>query len=303
MIHAHQYTPFFYALSSRLFGRGVPVVFTEHGRWHPDYPRKKRMFFNRMMTRKRDRFLGVGEGVRQALITNEGLPKERVQVVYNGINLQPFQQLPQDRASIRSEFGFSPEDFLILQVARLDGLKDHPTAIRAMRQVVHKIPQAKLILVGEGPERAKIEPLIRELGLEDHVRLLGSRRDVPRLLFTADVFLLTSISEGIPLTIIEGMAAELPVVSTDVGGLREILGDPPVGKLSPAGDDLQLAEALIEFAEQPALRKKLGERGRKRAFEIFSEQTMHGQYAEIFDEVLGTTQHPKPLLEKAALPI
>jgi glycosyltransferase involved in cell wall biosynthesis len=199
--------------------------------------------------------------------------------------------------------GFSTDDFLIIQVARLDGLKDHPTAIRAMHHVIRVIPRAKLILVGEGPERAKIEPLIVELGLQEHVRLLGSRRDVPRLLFAADLFLLTSISEGIPLTIIEGMAAGLPVVSTDVGGVREILGDPAVGKLAPAGDDQQLAQALIELAENSRLRMEWGERGRDRAFEMFSEQTMHAQYAEIFDEVIGVPRHREPLPETAVTPL
>lgn len=289
LIHAQQYTPFFYALTSRgLFGR-VPIVFTEHGRWHPDYPRKKRMLFNRIMIRKRDQFLGVGEAVRTALIRNEGLPQDRVDVVYNGINLAPFDAPPTDRSLVRSELGFSPEDFLIIQVARLDSLKDHPTAIRAMRHVVKAMPHARLVLVGEGPERARIEPLIRELKLEGHVKLLGARRDVPRLLFAADVFLLTSISEGIPLTIIEAMAAGLPVVSTDVGGVREILGDPPVGYLAPAGDDWKLAEGVIHLANNPPIRKVWSEQGRRRAFEIFSEQTMHARYAEIFDSVIGRT--------------
>lgn len=287
LVHAHQYTPFFYALSTRLFGRRVPVVFTEHGRWFPDYPRRKRMLFNKLLARSCDRFLGVGENVRQALITNEGLPAKRVQVVYNGINLEPFEHRPKDRASLRAELGFSVEDFLIIQVARLDGLKDHLTGLRAMREVIRDVPHAKLILAGEGPERTKIESAIAEWELQNQVILLGARRDVPRLLFASDVFLLTSISEGIPLTIIEGMAAGLPVVSTDVGGVREILGDPPIGHLASAGDDPMLAEGIRQLAKDPILREKWSGLGRQRAFEVFSEQTMHAQYARIFDEVIA----------------
>ena len=303
LIHAHQYTPFFYALTSRFFRRRVPVVFTEHGRFYPDFPRRKRMIFNRLMTGRRDQFLAVGEAVRQALIHNEGMPENRVRVVYNGINLEPFEERPANDAGIRQELGLSVEDFLIIQVARLDGLKDHLTAVRAMSEVVRKIPHARLVLVGEGPERAKIEPLIEELGLQDHVILLGARRDVPRLLFTADAFLLTSISEGIPLTIIEAMAAGLPVVSTDVGGVREILGEPLIGRLAPAGDEHQLAEALTELAEAPSLRKELGEKGRLRVFEVFSEETMHSQYAQIFDDVIGESTSPRLGSEKLTSPI
>jgi energy-coupling factor transporter ATP-binding protein EcfA2 len=151
-------------------------VGTEHGRWHPDYPRRKRMLFNRVMIRKRDQFLGVGEAVRMALIRNEGLPKDRVEVVYNGINLAPFEHPPTDRSMVRSELGFSPEDFLIIQVARLDGLKDHPTAIRMMQHVAHAMPRAKLILHLTAQPRGQQTD---DAGANHHDAIAGSGSRVP----------------------------------------------------------------------------------------------------------------------------
>src|SRR5207253_9335476 len=104
LIHAHQYTPFFYALAARLLYRRPPILFTEHGRWVPDYPRPKRIIANRLLLQRRDRVVGVGEAVRQALIANEGIPARRVGVIYNGIDLTPYRK-PAERAAMRRELG------------------------------------------------------------------------------------------------------------------------------------------------------------------------------------------------------
>ena len=96
LVHAHQYTPFFYALAARLLSPRPSVLFTEHGRWLPDYPRRKRIVANRLLLQRRDRVLGVGEALRQALVVNEGIPARRVGVVYNGIDLAPYGRPPAD---------------------------------------------------------------------------------------------------------------------------------------------------------------------------------------------------------------
>ena len=286
LIHAHQYTPFFYAMVAGFFRRRPAVLFTEHGRWHPDYPRRKRILFNRTMLRRRDRVVGVGHSVAGALIDNEGIPARRVRVVYNGIDLQPFDRRSADQASIREEMGFGPQHQVLIQVARLDPLKDHLTAIRTLEQVLQRRPEVRLILVGEGPERARIEAEIERRGLQAFVRLLGLRRDVARLLAAADAFLLTSISEGIPLTLIEAMAAGLPVVSTSVGGVPEVVEEGRTGLLAPAGDPLGLAEAVLALLEHPARARAMGEAGRLRATDSFSEQAMLGAYRELYGEML-----------------
>jgi glycosyltransferase involved in cell wall biosynthesis len=176
---------------------------------------------------------------------------------------------------------------VLVQVARLDHLKDHLTAVRTLERVVARRPDARLVLVGEGPERPAIEAEIGRRRLTDHVRLLGLRRDVPRLLAAADVCLLTSISEGIPLTLIEAMAARLPVVSTNVGGVSEVVRDGETGVLTPAKDDEALAAAVLQLAEVPARCREFGEAGHRRAHELFSEPQMHAAYADLYDEMLS----------------
>jgi glycosyltransferase involved in cell wall biosynthesis len=168
-------------------------------------------------------------------------------------------------------------------VARLDYLKDHATAVRTLGQVARGRPDARLVLAGEGPEREGIEMLIREHDLGRQVRLLGMRTDVPRLLAAADAFLLTSISEGIPLTVIEAMAAGLPVVATAVGGLAEVVEEGKTGLLAPAGDDAALARNLLRLAEDPGLRAEMGRRGRERAFARFSEDQMVERYRQLYN--------------------
>jgi glycosyltransferase involved in cell wall biosynthesis len=286
VIHAHQYTPFFYAAAARQLGRPVPVLFTEHGRHFPDFPRPKRILANRLLLGRRDRVVGVGRAVCDALVRNEGIPPGRVGLVYNGIDLGRFANGSSLRATVRRELGLGAEDLVILQVARLDYLKDHATAVRAVRRVARRRPDTRLVLVGEGPEGPKIRDLVGREGLTDHVRFLGLRHDVPRLLAAADLFLLTSISEGIPLTLIEAMAGGVPVVATRVGGVGEVVEDGQTGLLAPAGDDAGLARHLLRLAGAPGEAHEMGRRGRARAEAFFSEGVMHDRYAELYRGML-----------------
>lgn len=284
VVHAHQYGPFFYAMSARLRGPRKPILFTEHGRHQPDFPRRKRMIVNRLLLSRRDRCVGVGEAVRQALIANEGLPADRVEVVYNGVDTSTFAG-DANRAESRRLLGAEPSEFVIVQVARLDYLKDHDTALRAMARARQSMPQARLVLIGDGPERAAIEHRIHELQLGDAVQVLGTRNDVKRLLPGADVFLLTSISEGIPLTVIEAMSASLPVVATDVGGVGEVVVNGETGLLAPARDDAAVAAAIQRLAMDSELRVRFGIAGRERARDRFDETAMCQQYQRFYTEL------------------
>lgn len=286
LVHAHQYTPFFWAMTARFFGAHPPVLFTEHGRWLPDYPRRKRILANRLLLRSRDRFVGVGAVVQQALIDNEGLPRRRVKVLYNGIDLTPYRRGETGRAQLRSELGYKEQDILIVQVARLVPIKDHLTAVRAFAAANHRDPRLRLLLVGEGPEELAVRNEIARLSLGNSTQVLGLRGDVPRLLAAADVFLLTSENEGIPLTVIEAMAASLPVVSTNAGGVGEVVVDGVTGLLAPVGDAEKLASHLTRLANDVVLAQSLGAAGRARAFAHFDEEQMLAAYDRNYREML-----------------
>jgi sugar transferase (PEP-CTERM/EpsH1 system associated) len=285
--HAHQCTPFAYALATRAFGKRPAVLLTEHGRFFPDAASRRRKLFHRLLSRRDDQFVAVGETVRQALVNNEGLPRERIQVVYNGVRLPEGQAEATDRAAVRAELGIDDGEIVIIQVARLDAIKDHATGVQAFAIAHAQNPRLRLLVVGDGPERPAIERTIREHALQARVSMLGMRDDVRRLLAAADLFLLTSVSEGIPVTVLEAMAEGVPVVATDVGGLPELIRHGESGLLAPPGNAEKLAEALMRLASGPSFRAQLASHARHRAATQFSEQGMMTRYDQIYQGMLN----------------
>jgi len=287
LIHAHQYTPFFYCRAPGWVGWRPPVLFTEHGRFYPDLPSPKRMLFNRLFLRRSDRVVAVGESVKRALVENEGIPAERIEVIYNGVRLEQFAVDRDARERVRRELAIAADAPVAIQIARLDPIKDHSTALRAARRLREQLPDFQLLIVGDGPERGAIEALIGELDLGGCVRMLGQRSDIRELLSAADVFLLTSLSEGIPVTLIEAMCAGLPVVSTDAGGVGEVVLAEQTGMLLPIGDDAGLAAALVGLHRDPVRCQTIGERGRNIAQATFSEAAMHDGYSDVYRQMLS----------------
>jgi glycosyltransferase involved in cell wall biosynthesis len=235
---------------------------------------------------RRDRVVAVGQSVKSALVENEGISARRIEVITNGIDTDRFAPSPASRAAVRAELGMTSNDFVVMMVARLDPIKDHATAILACARAAEVVPNLRLVIVGDGPERSKIESLLHHRALGDRVRLLGNRSDVSRLLTGADTHLLTSVSEGLPLSLIEAMAAGLPVVSTNVGSVSDVVTDGVTGLLAPVHDEEALARHLQHFGEAPLLRLAMGTRARVRAVAEFSEVAMATRYATLFDHAL-----------------
>jgi glycosyltransferase involved in cell wall biosynthesis len=285
LIHAHHWGPFFYAAMARVPSRSPAVLLTEHGRQHPDPPRRSHFVANRLLLGRHDRLLAVGQRVRQALIDKEGFPSHRVEVIYNGIDTVAFADAERCRGTVREELGIGEGEFVILQVARLHALKDHATAIRAIGRVVNRLRDVRLILAGEGPQASEIGCLIDRLGLRAHVQLLGHCSEVKRVLAAADLALLSSVSEGIPLSLIEGMAAGLPVLATRVGGIPEVVEEGRTGMLVSAGDDEAMAQQILRLADDGACRERMGQAGRERASELFSETRMVAQYDRLYRDM------------------
>jgi glycosyltransferase involved in cell wall biosynthesis len=285
LVHAHQYTPFAYTLLCGVAGQRPPVLFTEHGRFYPDRVSWKRRWLNRLLMKRSDRLIGVGRAVRRALIEVEGLPAAQTDVIYNGVPRTIAD--PTARCRLRGECGATDSTFVIVHVARLDPIKHHRLALVAMQKLIQSHTDAQLWMVGAGPERASLEAVRQELQLESHVKLLGERRDVPNLLSAADAAILTSHSEGIPLVLIEAMAAGLPIVATDVGGVSEIVIDGEQGSLVASNDAESLAAELQALACNSSLRERLGSAGRQRA-ELFTEDRMIESYHRLYRSMVRT---------------
>ncbi|MEM9414381.1 MAG: glycosyltransferase [Planctomycetota bacterium] len=300
LLHAHQYTPFFYASTGRgplpFRGRRIPILFTEHGRHTPDRRSTKRVLANKLLLAKHDRVTAVSGFVRQALIDNEAISAGRIETIYNGIDPGPQPPEAVDgidaaRAAAREAFGVDADAPVVVQAARFHPVKDHATALRAWRLVLEArgdtLPGARLVFLGDGPLRGELEALSEQLGIAEAVRFVGRVPDVRALLPGADVAMLSSLSEGLSVSLLEAMAASLPVVATDVGGNPELVVEGETGLLAPRGDAEALAMHLTALLSDPPRRQTLGSAGRARLLQHFTAEQMHTAYAQHYDALLG----------------
>ncbi|WP_200761407.1 glycosyltransferase [Poriferisphaera corsica] len=289
LLHAHQYTPFFYASASRgLFRSTPPIIFTEHGRNYPDIASTKRLIANRFLLRKHDQVTAVGQFIRRALIENEGIRYKHIDVIYNGIN--PDQFAGSNRSEARNKLNLQPQDLVIMQVARFHPVKDHETSIRAFKQVLEQEPNAKLILIGDGELKPRMEQLAEELGIKHRIQFEGVREDVDQVLAAADVFTLSSLSEGISVTLLEACAANKPIAATDVGGNAEIVKHDTTGLLAPRQDHKQLANHILRLLQSEKLRSRMGQAGNEHLRQNFTQQAMHRAYEAVYDITLNPSE-------------
>lgn len=262
---------------------GVPVVIHgEHGREAADpngrnvLRRRVRRLLGPLVTQ----FVTVSQDLAHWLIEDVGIPAVKVTPICNGVDIGRFGGGNRDAA--RRELGIRPGTFAIGTVARLDPVKDQAGLVAAFARIVED-PRVLLVIAGDGPCRAEIARAVADLGLEERVRLLGERADVPSVLSAFDVFVLPSLGEGISNTILEAMSTGLPVVATRVGGNPELVVKGSTGLLVPPGDRAALAGALKSYLDNPALAMEHGQAGQARARAHFSIDRMvaayHGLYA------------------------
>ncbi len=279
VLHCHQYSPFVYGALARLRRPGLRVIFTEHGRLSDAPPSPKRRMVNPWLARVADRIVSVSANLREHMV-QEGFPAGRVEVVHNGIDLGPLPSAD-DRDRARQDLGFGRETIVLGTVARLDPVKDYGTLLAALAQPSLAATGCALVVVGDGPERQRLEAQAKELAVADRVRFLGHRDDARRWLAAVDVYVNSSISEGVSLTILEAMAAGLPVVATSVGGTPEVV-TPDCGELVPARDPAALASAVARLASDADRRRTLGHKARERVARQFTIDRMVNTYLDMY---------------------
>ncbi|MEM9347185.1 MAG: glycosyltransferase [Planctomycetota bacterium] len=291
LVHAHQYTPFFYSAMARgLFGKHPPILFTEHGRHYPDKRSIKRVLANKLLLKRTDQITAVGRFVKEALIKNEGLPGQRIAIVHNGIEPGP-EPDEADRTRARQLLAIDNDRPVVMQVARLHPVKDHGTALRAWSIVHAKMPNALLVLIGDGPERNKLKQLVEQLNLQDAVHFTGAVENARELIPAADLCVLTSLSEGLSVTLLEAMAAGKPIVATDVGGNPETVIHGETGLLAPRRDIEAIAQSILKLLPNaPYTARTLGKAGRLRLLQAFTADRMHQDYAQHYESLM-TVSH------------
>lgn len=274
IVHTHNtYAHFYGAIAAKL--AGVPVVInTQHGQGCGSSWKAEWQF--RIANRLTRRVVGVSHDTTKLCTHQDPGSRGKLTTIWNGINLERFNY-------------HSPKQTpTAICVARLSPLKDLPTLLRAVCLVLPHVPDFRLRIVGDGPERSNLTSLIDELNIRPHVELLGERHDVPELLADSGFFVSSSLSEGISLTLLEAMAVGLPVVTTAIGGNPEVVLDGQTGRLAPAGDPTALARAIVELCGERDLWPAMGTLGRQRVEQNFEIRQMVHSYESLYEGLLNS---------------
>lgn len=221
------------------------------------------------------------------LLVEHGFPSSKIVRIYNGIPIERFNASL--NGHFRGELGFTKSQPLIGMIANIRRPKGHEFFVRAARQVADRMPEARFVAVGDidptlGPP---LMALVEELGLQDRFFFVGSRPDVPEVLSSLDLFVLSSLSEGLPLAVLEAMAAGKPVVVTNTGGTSEIVQDGDTGFLVPPGDANALAERMCQILESPTKANDMGLHARERIEREFTIPHMIQRYEQLYESILA----------------
>lgn len=233
------------------------------------------------------RLLANSRSIAKQLIEDEGADPERVELIYNGVDLSALDAAwPALPVTAPSEKAARPLTLII--VANLIHYKGHADLLQALAQIASRLPPWRLLCVGRDDGcGAELQALASELSLEDQIQFAGERTDVPTLLKAADIGILCSHEEGFANAILEGMAAGLPMVVTDVGGNAEAVVDGETGLVVPARNPQALGAAIATLAKEEALRRRMGAAGRARAETVFSIDACIAQYDRLYQSLLG----------------
>lgn len=292
IVHAHQCTPWFYSALSRLRYARPRLLLEEHGRFFPESDKLLRRTVNRLLIRRlTHRFVAVSEDIRRRLERYEGLDSRRIEVIYNGVAAErPLSD--EERAQLRADFGIPRDGFVVGTVGRFDPIKNLPMLVQSIATASERVPALRGLLIGDGEQLGSIRALIDSLALSDRVALTGYRRDARRLIQCMDLFVLSSLSEGTSMALLEAIAAGIPVAVTAVGGNTEVVLEGRTGWVVPSGAVAALCDAILEAAGSPAMRRERAEAGRRRFEQSFSFSSMISSYRSLYWSMLPAAASP-----------
>lgn len=280
VIHSHEFATNVYAsFLSRVVG--IPVIATTHGKNY--YPDKWRRRVAYQFVARESVMVAVSADLKRFLSERVGILPEKIQVIHNGVNLYQYV-VKGINARIRDELGIGTKQPVIGTVGNLFAVKGQIYLLRACKIVADFFPNFVLLVAGEGEQLDLLEKEATTLGIANNVRFLGFRDDVPSILEAIDIFALPSLSEGLPLAILEALALEKPVVATNVGGIPEVIEEGAVGYLVPPKNSEALADKILYLLRYPEVAIKMGKSGRRRIEEFFTVEKMIKEYQILYEE-------------------
>ncbi len=275
----------------RIAGRkaGVPVLMTtEHGKhlW------KGRLYLmmERWLSRSTDMRICVSDDIARIRVNREGTPEGKITVIPNSVDPAPFRGAVKGRAAVMAEFGWDVEDPLIVTVGRLVVAKAYPSLVEAIYFLKDEFPGVRCLIAGDGPCRGEIEDAVGRFGISDNVSLPGARRDIPDLLSACDVFVLSSVREGLPVSLLEAMASGCAIAATNAGGIPETVRDGESALLVSPGEPRTLAGAIGRLLGSRELGTRFGENASRIIDEKYSAIAVTGKIEDIYTRLIAAAR-------------
>jgi glycosyltransferase involved in cell wall biosynthesis len=287
VLHSHQFYASLFASPIGAVCRVLFVIETSHVReqWRQGWLKSK-FVVDRLAGRCVDCYIAVSRANAEYLVQTKGLPARKVVVIHNGCDLRRFDPAGRAPASLKAGLGFGEDDAVLLVVGRLEPQKGHRVLLDAMPLIHRAFPRARLVCVGEGALRQELEAHVAALGLAGSVRFVGQQARIPEWFALADVVVLPSLFEGLPLVAIEALAAGKAMVATAVDGTPEVIVDGKTGLTVPSRDPDALAAAISRLLRDPELRQALGQAGRAWVEAHFSQEQQIQRTQDLYLDAL-----------------
>jgi glycosyltransferase involved in cell wall biosynthesis len=280
VLHTHEFSMNTYGSVASWLTR-VPMIATVHGKAYYGERWRRRMAY-RLVARHAVQMVAVAEDIRRFLIDHVGATPGKLCTIYNGVDSKTVCTAA-DGERVRYELGISKATTVIGTIANLYPVKGHTFLLKAAAQVARVSPETVWLFAGRGSLLGQLQEEARQLGIVDKVRFLGFRNDAGALLQAMDLFVLPSLSEGLPVSILEAMAAGRPVVATNVGGNREVIVEGKTGFLVPPGDSGALASQMVALLADRQLAQRFGTEGHTRVRENFTLERMVSAYERLYE--------------------
>lgn len=280
VVNAHHFTPFLYSIYGARKNK-CKLYFTAHSRNEIEIVTRKWSYIFSALLRLSNGAIGISPEISDSLRMKFNIPASSVITMTNAIDHTRFA-IRLDRATKRKELGINEDDRVIGCIGNLRKDKNYPNLIEAFKIVHESMDNVKLIIAGEGQRRKDVEELIRRLGLEEKVLLLGARSDIPEIMKVIDVYCLSSLREGLPLSLLEAMSAGVPCVGTNVRGIRDVITDGDTGILVPSNEPNKLSQAFLHILGNAGVAQKLANRGREYVIKEHGLETWIQNYEKLF---------------------
>lgn len=279
IVHTHNMAPLIYGTLASRLALNSHLIHTRHGR-EPEVA-------NALIWALNKKVVTISHDAKERLHACNRIPDDKVCVIQNGVDLGAFGKklCEEEKLELKRSLGLADGAFIVGNIGRLAPEKDQESLITAFSKFLATGANAELVIAGDGPLMARLTEQASFHGIKDRVKLLGYRSDISRLLNIFDVFVLSSSTEGISLTLLEAMAAGKPIIATRVGGNPEVVEDEKTGLLVPSGAPDDLAAALQKLYADRYLLEKYGQAGERRAHDVFDIAAMTDAYIKLYHEI------------------